>query len=809
MLGHPSFIPNTPGGMKPRCASALSLGLLVNRSDLGRMPVDRAATQCGSMRLVLRCIIRNRGFHLLSFMLFGLCHCDLPQSSELPPPDAYSHDQALDQGHRPNPDFVPADFVAEYGANIGVIAQPLRVEGEVLVLDGGPGFLAQSGGQFGITGTNQKAIVAEVLSQYPDRFDTIAIFLSFTDANHVGTAYYQGVRNSVSGIGRAPYNGRDGWGLPRRGGRFSGFVNMNNVEMFGGLNGAGTLRSRYHAVLAQELSHRWLMFFQFKGADGMSNSSLLGRDDAHWSVLAHAYASVQDGVEWRDNGDGSFTHFGTERGFAPLDLYGLGVYGPDEVEDFFYIDDASTANGDSLNKESRIAMGTTIQGTRVTVTIKQIIDEMGPRNPPKGTETPYYRAAFVLITKPGQSQSEVQPYLDAVKSAQETFPKTWKEWSLGASALCTKVTEACPEPKLGLQAYRIEGGDEGSVGPGDGFKLALDIRNDGLGLAENVEVTVETLSPEVTLAGELATLPGITEGTYQTASPSFSVTLGSSLKCGDTVRLRVKMTSQEGPVFYDDIDLIIGYKQLKIDPLHEAVDWTVDPDSTDTAVAGIWNLGEPEFVSILGVVTQPPEDHSPGEGKFSFHTGSYKGSNFSSEDVDGGRTTLESPVFAIKEAVYPSLAYYVWHVAKDFSIFGGPEDISADLVVMASNDGGAEWVEIDRVSENTMDWTRRDIPLRPFLAPSNRMKFRFIIEDLSESGNVEAGIDDVEIVDILPACEIPSVPGDAPDQGDKPAAKTTEDQSCGCAGVATQNEKPMSLFVMGLMACFLVWRRQT
>ena len=113
----------------------------------------------------------------------------------------------------------------EYFDFFGIVKQPLRVEGEVLVIEGAPGFVtAGTDGSFGIIAENQVAVVQEVLSQYPDRFDTVTMFLSFTDANNMGTAYYQGVRNVVTGIGRSTYNSRRTWGLPPRGGRFSGFA---------------------------------------------------------------------------------------------------------------------------------------------------------------------------------------------------------------------------------------------------------------------------------------------------------------------------------------------------------------------------------------------------------------------------------------------------------------------------------------------------------------------------------------------------------------------------------------------------------
>jgi len=739
------------------------------------------------------------------FLMIGClyaCQNGFIENPEAPNYVANPHDTHLDQGYEPNPEFVPADM-----PQFGVVKQPLRVEGEVLVIEGAPGFVTEgNGGGFGITSGNQVAIVQEVLSQYPDRFDTVTMFLSFTDANNMGTAYYQGVRNVVTGIGRSTYNSRRSWGLSPRGGRFSGFVNMNSVEMFGGLSSAGSMGSRYHAVLAQELSHRWLMFFQYKDGDGKSSEELLGRQDAHWSPLVHAYASVQDGVAWRDNGDGTFTHMGSERGYAPLDLYGMGVFGPDEVEDFFHITDASF-QGESLDKSSRIPMGATIEGTKVDVTMQQVLDEMGPRNPPRGTETPYYRTAFVLVTRPGQQQSDWQPYLEAVQDAQRTFPATWKEWALGASALCTTVTAECPEPILGLQTYRMDDGNDGDIGPGEKVTMSIAVRNDGLGTADNVSVQVNSLTDGVTVTNPTTIVSGIEQGKFVDVAPGFELDFSSELSCGTTVSLEVVMTSQEGPQFADKIEFVIGYRQLKYDPLHEAPNWTVDPEQNDTASAGIWGLDKPDFISILGVVTQPENDNSPGDGKLSFHTGPYKGANFSSEDVDGGKTTLESPVFAIGDAVFPSLVYYAWHVAKDFSKAGGPIDVDADLIVSASSDGGETWIEIDRVSDTTKDWTRREVVLKEFVEPSNRMRFKFEIEDLSDSATVEAGIDDIEIVDILASCPVPSI-GGGPNEplgrfGNDGSRDDTE--GCGCRNVNLVHSDSLGssaglLMLLGLFA---------
>ena len=212
-------------------------------------------------------------------------------------------------------------------------------------------------------------------------------------------------------------------------------------------------------------------------------------------------------------------------------------------------------------------------------------------------------------------------------------------------------------------------------------------------------------------------------------------------------------------------------------------------------MSGHWELGEPECGYVLEVVTQPETDRTMGDGKLSFHTGSKIGPNFDSFDVDGGRTTLESPVFSFGDARYPALVFYAWHVGVDFSRQGGPQAIGEGLVVQASNDGGKTWTEIDRVTENTEDWQRRTIPIREHLEPTQRMRFRFSIEDRTAVGVVEAGIDDLEIVDLMDHCEIP--PPAAPvggSQGPSGAIKPASDS--GCNGT----EVPRSRFPYGTMA---------
>jgi MYXO-CTERM domain-containing protein len=722
---------------------------------------------------------------------------DTPLNEGLPP-TAYVNDTARPNGFRPNPAFVPIR------APIEVQRSALRQEGEVIVVLGDARTVSSNGVSFGITDDNIAAIIQDVLAQYPDVFDTIQIYLSFLDEASVGAAYYVGIANSVHGIGVEEFNVRSAYGLPDEG-RLSGFSNMNEMTMFGGLPDLAEPLGFYYAVIAQELSHRWLMNMQHVDTTGVKSSAFLGRDDAHWSALVHAYGSCQDGVFWIDNGDGTFTHDGeSDRGWAPLDRYAMGLIGKDEVEPFFYLAEA-TLNGEALDKESHfdLTRGDRVRATRIDVDVEDVIAAMGPRDPPVMTETPYYRAAFVLVTAPEQSRNEWQPYLEALQEVQAGFPETWKTWTGGRGAICTKVSELCPEPVINLERTQVFDANDSLIAPGETVELEVAIRNDGIGTTRELLVALDAVSPGVEVHTAPQTISEISGGQTLTLPARFQLAIAGDVPCASVVRLALVATTAEGPKFTTTIDLEVGTRTLAVDLLDEAPDWNVDPDGDDTVTAGAWELGEPDFVSSLGVVTQPGEDHSPGESKLSFHTGARKGSFFASYDLDG-RSTLESPIFALRDARDPSLVFYYWHLAIDFAQQSGPMPVpGADLIVSGSNDGGETWEEMARFTEDTKEWTRASVRIKDTLELTNRMRFRFVVEDTTMSGTVEAGVDDLEVVDYLPECPLP---GGEPDAGAMPPPPRMRDEEGGC-GCASTNASSGALSLL-VLAASIVWAKR-
>lgn len=735
-------------------------------------------------------------------LLLGLLGCGRPgdvPTSEAPPADVYANDTSDNQGFVPNPDFIPE--VPTYA----IQKSKLSLEGEILVVEGDAQTVSTGGPNvFGITQDNQVAIVQEVLSQYPDVFDTIQIYTTFVDEAHAGTAYYQSIRNSVAGIGVNSFNGRAGWGLDPLQGRLSGFSNMNSMLMWGGgsFDGLNQITGSYHAVIAQELSHRWLFKMLFDLGDGNGDrDDLLGRDEAHWSRLAHSEGSVQDGQSWEKVGDGLFVNRGTDLGFAPLDLYAMGFIPASEVPAFFFLTDA-VFDGDMLTKTSRVPLGARVSAEDTPVTIDDVIRAMGPRNPPVDTEDPYYRAAFVLVTAPGEPRNSWVPHLRELQEVGRDFPESWRIWTRGSSAICTKVSERCPEPVIGLAGHVIEDGNDGLLAPGEDFQLGLSIINHGVGTARNVMVELEPIDAGASLSGGPISVPEVGEGQTAALPSNFAVTVSSTVACGDTIAFRARFITEEGPIFTEQLTLGVGTKQLRIDPLDEAPDWTVDPDGADTAFLGQWALGEPEFASALGVVTQPREDHSPGESKLSFHTGPSLMGSFSANDVDGGFTTLQSPPFALRDTRDPKLVFWYWRLATNFAVRPmEPLGSETALVIQASDDGGSSWTELGRIEEETEEWTRAELSIRDAVELTNRVMFRFVVADESMSGTVEVGIDDVEIVDFLDECDIgePMMM----DAGVVTRPKTPDEREGGCT--AAGSASPVALLLLGL---FFLRRRR-
>lgn len=243
----------------------------------------------------------------------------------------------------------------------------------------------------------------------PDEFVFFILFTTF-DAN-VGAFFYSPEANDTRGLGSEVYDSNGG--SPREGIVFMNYYRAID-EQFSqiGLD-PGSIAAQRRSVFNQEVGHRWGSFVTVGGgANGSGPDVLLGRDEGHWSYFAHTSGSPMEGNDWRDNGNGSFTTVTDVDNYlySDLDLYLMGMLAPEDVAPWFVIVDPDVGGqrdlfGQPLNAASppqfisrRFQGGAvTVNGTRLDMTIDNVVRRAGIRNPDVASAPKSFRTVIIFL----------------------------------------------------------------------------------------------------------------------------------------------------------------------------------------------------------------------------------------------------------------------------------------------------------------------------------------------------------------------------------------------------------------------------
>jgi hypothetical protein len=158
--------------------------------------------------------------------------------------------------------------------------------------------------------------------------------------------------------------------------------------------------------------------------------------------------------------------------------------------------------------------------------------------------------------------------------------------------------------------------------------------------------------------------------------------------------------------------------------------WTVENiDLSD----GQWDRGIPVGDGTRG----DPTDDYDGSGQC-YLTANRAGNS----DVDGGPTMLISPVLDMGGMTDPVCRYARWWSNDDQD--ADPFDVEV------SNDGGANWVLIERVTNIGVPttWIFREVHLTDFTTLTDQMQIRFSATDNPNNSVDEGGVDAVTIFDV-------------------------------------------------------------
>jgi murein tripeptide amidase MpaA len=293
-----------------------------------------------------------------------------------------------------------------------------------------------------------------------------------------------------------------------------------------------------------------------------------------------------------------------------------------------------------------------------------------------------------------------------------------------------------------------------SIAPTDGSgTVTVEIRENSAALEPNSPTIYTRIgtsglfaaSPLADLGGDLyeGSLPAAACGEVIQYYIEVQSSLGSTLTSPDDAPARV----YEANVF--EIDIAFA------DDMEADQGWTVGAP-TDTAFAGIWSRMDPEQTeSTSGAVAQPEDDHTPG-GTFCWVTDGNAGSSIGANDVDGGATTLLTPVLDLSATNDPVISYFRW-----FSNDTGNAP-NQDVFVVDVSDDGVNWATVETVGpggeETSGGWVYHEFHPADFVSLTNQVQVRFVASDVGSGSIVEALVDDFQVTDA--GCAETPCPGD-------------------------------------------------
>ncbi len=276
------------------------------------------------------------------------------------------------------------------------------------------------------------------LGAHDDEYDFVSIFV--TEHLDFG-AFYSPLQNDTDGIGAGIFDQTSDSGY----GELEGFLFMNSIFDYTG--------SVHDALFfGQEVGHRWGAYVRRSGG----GRDMLGRDDSHWSFFMESQNSTMEGNAWTEIEDGLFeTDHLADIGYSNLDMYLMGFMDPDEVPDWFLIDDPQVVynpiNWDTEPEsapyyvvrqyvdedEAEDLPGIQVRGDRLDISLDDVIAVHDERDPDFEEAQRDFNMGIVIMM-PASATLDFDQYL-VVEDTREDLAELWETMVRGAATMRTEV----------------------------------------------------------------------------------------------------------------------------------------------------------------------------------------------------------------------------------------------------------------------------------------------------------------------------------------------------------------------------------
>ena len=276
------------------------------------------------------------------------------------------------------------------------------------------------------------SVACSVLPEVGDNYDFMVMYTQFRLDKVLAGSGMMVISNAIEGIGLGQYSRSNSYCSD---GRLTSAIGraLYIDALQGTPAGPSGPDDNYNFAMSQlghEFGHNWIANVSAV-VDGETLKLTDDGCNCHWAQGLHApvphpwkearQASAMGGGYWVDNNDGTFTqiadaYFVPASGFSYLDLYLMGLIGPESVPDFFIVQDLlEIRTNEDGNK--------VFSGERVDLTIDNIIASEGPRVPDWNASQKAFETAFVYVLAPGEEADPEK--LGRLGEIRDEFSSYW------------------------------------------------------------------------------------------------------------------------------------------------------------------------------------------------------------------------------------------------------------------------------------------------------------------------------------------------------------------------------------------------
>lgn len=247
-----------------------------------------------------------------------------------------------------------------------------------------------------------------------------------------------------------------------------------------------------------------------------------------------------------------------------------------------------------------------------------------------------------------------------------------------------------------------------------------------------------------------ATLPGYTNGSVLDYYFTVNDNLGYTSAYAPKGFFPNESSSLINIPFQYGVGLDAKYSE-NFDGAFDSTKWEIGTFQDDNATAGKWIVATPIPSYVSGVICQPGTDHTTGTGRC-LVTGNAPSSTSAAgtADVDGGSTSVVTPMYDISGFQKPIVEYFRWY-ANDLGI----NKRNDYWEVTIKEETETIWQErIDYTNCPDYSWRRNMARVRDYIPTSNKIQLKFtasdnIVSSATQQGQstVEAAVDDIFVYD--------------------------------------------------------------